>query len=380
MLQLFGFGALVLPLSFSCSLLLGCDKNVHQIARNFRDRWIPRYLRKNSCAERDDGRMEFHHGSNCNRVLVSHHQWCAQGVRATEAIECVNQSVHATTVADVDLSASHVSGLVTNGTKNRKRKSQWDQSVAVSLDSRSHHKEPRIPQNETNMTDNGSQNIDDDVPPGFDFPPGFSLPLHGSLVPSNAASSTTDYHQEKVQGPCEVVIGQPKERFISHMLISYGIPMSVAQQFGVPQTETAESWIVAPAMPFLPFPPLPPYPRDKRDPSPCATTNPVTRSQPAEIHTLGIHNPPVYHSTPSTSGAGPPYVETPTTINQHNFQLGRGSCYSLERECFRQPNWNNTNLPPPWIRNRNGWGFTGNNPKYETGVGTTANEFGGPYW
>ncbi|CAK9160364.1 unnamed protein product [Ilex paraguariensis] len=320
--------------------------------------------------------MEFHRDSNCNRVLASHHLCCDHGGRPTEAIDCVNQSFHAATAADGDCSVSCSSGCVTNGTKIRKRKSRWDQPVEANPNSRSQHKEPRILQMETNITNNARQNIDEDVPPGF------SPPLNGRLVPANTASSTLGYYKEKVKGgPCEVVTGYLQERFISHLSVSYGIPLLLVQQFGTPQAEPAEGWVVAPGMPFHPFPPLPPYPRDKRDPFPCAA-NPVTMSQPAEKTRPGCHSPVVSHSdqnAPSTSGVGPPHAEIPTANCQNNFQQVRGSCYSLGRKYFRQQKWNNSKPAPPWIRNRNGWGFVGNNPRNGTGVGNTANEFKGPY-
>ncbi|CAA3026402.1 histone-lysine N-methyltransferase ASHH2-like [Olea europaea subsp. europaea] len=48
------------------------DKQVHQIARNFRDKWIPRHMRKNGCKEMVDGRMEYNPHSSYPKFPVLH--------------------------------------------------------------------------------------------------------------------------------------------------------------------------------------------------------------------------------------------------------------------------------------------------------------------
>uniref|UniRef100_A0A5B6ZFR2 Histone-lysine N-methyltransferase ASHH2 n=1 Tax=Davidia involucrata TaxID=16924 RepID=A0A5B6ZFR2_DAVIN len=404
------------------------DKQVHQIARNFRDRWIPRPVRKISCMDSDDGRMEFHRGSNCNRFLASHNHWRDQSVRPMETIDCVKQSTVATPPVDSGIqegcSASSSSGCATNGTRTRKRKSRWDQPAETNPPRSPQHKEPKIqpsllqksyssPQPEiaevvldhkngirkdareeknfpgcvhnfsqqvdAGRADEGMQNIDEDVPPGF-------LPPHnGPLVSSNTSSTSIDHGENVNLAKCpNVVMGYLRERFSSRLSVSYGIPLSVVQQFGTPQADIVEGWVVAPGMPFHPFPPLPPYPREKRDPPTCAA-NRITTNQPAENVEHDSHDPTTYlpnQETPSTSGSSPPDMGIPGANIQHDFQLVRGSSFSLGGRYFRQQKWSNSKLGPPWIRKRNGWGSMGNNSRSgmcSIGVGSVANEFKGSY-
>ncbi|KAA8546452.1 hypothetical protein F0562_002809 [Nyssa sinensis] len=386
------------------------DKQVHQIARNFRDRWIPRPVRKISCVDSDDGRMEFQRGSNCNRFPALHNDWRDQSGRATEAIDCVKQSTLATTPNDSGIqdgcSASSSSTCATNGTRNCKRKSRWDQPAETNSPRSPQHKELKIQldhingiskdaiegknflgcvhnisqQVEAGRTDEVWQNIDEDVPPGF-------LPSrNGPLVSSNISSAPIDLHGENVNHAKfpEVFMGNLRERFSSRLSVSYGIPLSVVQQFGTPQADIPEGWAIAPGMPFHPFPPLPPYPRDKRETFSCAA-NPMTMNQLAEKVEHDSRDPatcPSNQETPSTSGSRPPDVNIPSGNIQHNFQPVRGSSYSLGRRYFRQQKWNNSKLGPPWIRKRIGWGSMGNNSRNGmcgVGVGSVANEFKGSY-
>ncbi|KAA8538399.1 hypothetical protein F0562_028055 [Nyssa sinensis] len=403
------------------------DKQVHQIARNFRDKWIPRPVRKISCMERDNGRMEFHRGSNFNGFLASHDHWRAHSVRLTEAIDCVNQSMLATLVGSdtqEGLPTSCSSVCATNGTKTRKRKSRWDQPAETNTPRSPRHKESKIqtsliqksysnPQPEIgevvldhissmskdarggknspgcmhnfsqqieSRANEGGQNINEDVPPGF-LPP-----RSGPLVSSDA--STIDLHGEKVNNAecsCKVVMGHPQERFISRLSVSYGVPLSVMQQFGTPKADIVDGWFIAPGVPFDPFPPLPPYPRETGDPSTCATHH-ITTNQHAEKVEHDSWNPATYLSnqeTPSTSGSSTPDMMGIRGVNiQHNFQRARGPSFSLGGRYFRQQKWNNSKLGPPWIRKRNGWGYMGNNLRSgmcSIGIGSVANELKGSY-
>ncbi|CAL5333188.1 unnamed protein product [Camellia sinensis] len=398
------------------------DKQVHQIARNFRDRWIPRSARHISCLDRSNGKVEFHWGSNCNRHSASQRD---QGVKTIEAINCINQSIVATNSVNTSTlescSAPPGSDLQTSGTKTRKRKSRWDQPAETKTYVRSpQKKEPKIepsllqqshsgppleigkvacdgPQQMENRGDDEEQNIDEDVdvppgfspladvPPGFspllDVPPGFSplidvppgfSPHNAPSVPSNALTVTDILRENGTPAKCpfEAVAGHPHGKFGNRLPVSYGIALPLVQQFGTPQSEkTLESWVIAPGMAFRPFPPLPPRPQAKREP--CAGDT-VTKNKPTICHSNQNH--------PSTSGASRPYVEFQGGNIQHSVQPVRSS-YGLERRYPRQQEWNNSNLEQPWMWNRNGGGFMGNdlrNGMCSIGVATVANGFEGP--
>lgn len=325
-------------------------------------------MRKHNVKERDIGRMDFHHpSSNNSRFSAPHNNRSSdQSERPTEAIESVKQ---VTTDNNLENSSTSCSSSVTNAPKIRKRKSRWDQPAVT--------KEPRIIQ-PTPLPNSYSslepvtdvKNVPRDVlnsgtAMDEDSPPGFSPPVSSHLTLSNN-SNTNDGPPEVVMGEVmgepqdtfisglpilygvPLSVGEPQERFISRLPVSYGIPLSVVQQFGTPQGEILGNWAVAPSMPFQPFPPLPSYPHEKRDP-------------PAENSMGTYHSDPI---APSTSGASPADFETrvPGGNNQHNFQRARGA--PLGRKYFRQQKWNNNSkFPPPWVRNRIGTGFMGNNSR-----------------
>nr|GMD55584.1 histone-lysine N-methyltransferase ASHH2-like [Ipomoea batatas] len=315
------------------------DKQVHQIARSFRDRWIPRLPRKSCFMDKDDGRIEFHSHSTV-------------GSNAADA--CA-----------LDGSTVSCSGLgVSNGTKTRKRKSRWDQEA-----------EPK---------DDCEQDKDDAPPPGYEFPPGFSAPINN---PKEHCAS-----KQPVTGHCQ-------QKFIPHLPVSYGIPFNVVQQFGTPQIGTSEVWAVAPGIPFQSFPPLPTCPRGRMDnvpplpssqvshqpaqtpPPQCHKIDPMASATTTNNQKLNLElNPPsqncfqeypchTQNPTGRTSGANlPPEVAT-----------GEQRPNGLGRRYFRQQKWSGSKPPPPWLRMRNGWGYNaGNNPKNvmcNVGVGSVATEF-----
>ena len=97
---------------------------VHQIARNFRDRWIPKPARRSSFMDRSDGRVESLWDSNGNR----YNHGRDQVVKSTEAINGTKESSVATSSVDAGTpegcSASGSSGCPTNGTRTRERKSR----------------------------------------------------------------------------------------------------------------------------------------------------------------------------------------------------------------------------------------------------------------
>ncbi|OMO57166.1 hypothetical protein COLO4_35487 [Corchorus olitorius] len=219
------------------------DKQVHQIARNFRDKWIPKPARRLSYRDKDEGRVDFHRGLDSNRVSASHNHWCDQAIRPAEEINFAMQSAVATMSVDTaacnGCSSSSTGICQTNGAKTRKRKSRWDQPADTEkIDMRM-----RRVDGEAINVDNGRQSFQDDVPPGFSSAPG--------------PSTATDLHQPICQSKCcDVIIAHSQKRFVSRLPVSYGIPLPILQQYESPQGE--DKWIIAPGMPFHPFPPLPP--------------------------------------------------------------------------------------------------------------------------
>lgn len=299
---------------------------VHQIARNFRDRWIPKHLRKPGYMDRDDGRIDFHRGVS-NRLTASQNHRREHSSRPSEAIDCVTQSPVAST--SVDNSASEASpspctggGSQSSGpTRVRKRKSRWDQPAPIK------RKEQKT---ESSCAEDGGQITEEDAPPGF------SAPCNPPLVPSDALSASTSLSQQntphlKIRD--DAVVGHPQKRFISRLPVSYGVPLAVLQQFGSPKAENVDGWVIAPGMPFHPFPPLPPFPRDKK-------------STPAseECH-QGENNP-------STTGANQSIAEIPDgdIHQQASKRIKLGSSNDLGKRFFRQQKWNRG---PPWLWRRN---------------------------
>ncbi|KAM0974051.1 hypothetical protein ACFX2I_017158 [Malus domestica] len=378
------------------------DRQVHQIARNFRDKWIPRPFRRHGYVDRVDSKMEFNRGSNSNRFSPSHDNWRDQSGRSTEAIDSAKQSMVSTSVStgvqEVS-SAPCTGGGPTSETKVRKRKSRWDQpadpdsSLLQNKEQKSEsglHRQlapsplPGIGEMalhlkrvsgedgtcsssvHRNCQQNDGTEINlDDLPPGFDAP----------AIPSFASSSFCP-----LKCPAAPVIGHPQEKFVSRLPISYGIPLSVMQQYGTPH--------LAPGIPFLPFPPLPLVPRHKKGPSPSHPINHVAVSQPAE----GQHDrcvPATSHSndsSPSTTGANQAEFNIPCVNNQCASKRPREFSNDLGRRYFKQQKyWNhnndnniNTKFGPPSFGDRNGWGCNGNNSQgganSSIGVGNVANE------
>ncbi|KAI3464563.1 hypothetical protein Pfo_021226 [Paulownia fortunei] len=350
------------------------DKQVHQIARNFRDRWIPRSLRKNCCMERDDGRIEFHQRSSYGGLSATYDHWSERGGKPSEAINsCETQSVAASGTVEtstLDLSSASGSSCGTKGTKTRKRKSRWDNPVEEYPHARTR----------TNLAgDDEKLNIDEDIPPGF------SSPCNGPMVPSDA-SSTAINHQEREmrikQHPFDIILGDSQLRFAACMPVSYGVSYSVVQQFGVLQAETSEDWTIAPGVPFHPFPPLPPYARGKGD-QPTSAARCVSLCEPAEKAEQCRDTGVTYHTGQKhtrTCNTDPPEKNVSVANGRPDFQ--QGGSYSLGRKYFRQQKWNHLKLAPPWVRMRNGWGYAGNNARNGlpgVGLGNGANEFRNSY-
>ncbi|KAJ8531165.1 hypothetical protein K7X08_026599 [Anisodus acutangulus] len=335
------------------------DKQVHQIARNFRDRWIRRPIRRSSCIDRDD-QNDLHPCPRYNSCspLQDH---CGVNPSETEESTCHLMVESTTTDAGV-LDGSSTSCVVgaPNGARKRKRNSRWDQEADLNLDQRI----------ETNAADDRMQDIDD-------VPPGFSVPMKASRISCGASSSANcSLHEQSCEKhPHPMVTGQLQQRFISRLPVSYGVPLSIVQQFGSPQKERCDAWDVAPGVPFHPFPPLPTYPRDRRDPISSAD-RPGILSEPPQNPGQETHS-----CSPGHSAYNPPCLSRaslPQDGVNTQFDLERGRGYhNLGRKYFRQQKCINSKRPPSH-RGGSGWRCTGNNSKdsmCSVGVASRENEF-----
>lgn len=371
------------------------DKKVHQIARSFRDRWIPRAIRKFNGIDKPDRKREFNRSLNSNRFFGNHHQQREHGVRPTEAIDCIQQSTVSNNPIDVKMQEApsvHLSSCDTIISRPRKRKSRWDQDkepkfspqkikTSPIVDGKSEGVDQRVEENEENFfpicpqhlpepsfkADDPMQTSEDDAPPpGFSSPcileedappPGFSSLRRSEDAPPPGFTSLSPHNSPALKLP-SVSKGFIQERFDSHLPVSYGIPFSVMQQFGTLDQSgtTVDSWVIAPSIPFQPFPPLPSYPREKG-----AVEN---RGQEEMRRDQGI---------PSTSGFVQPNMQNRGPPNQHMHHQEKGF-----RRYYQQRKWNNnhTKWRRPWLRRRNGWGFKGNHnhPRNGMFMGMMANE------
>eukprot|EP00268_Persea_americana_P038767 TRINITY_DN38397_c0_g1_i2.p1 TRINITY_DN38397_c0_g1~~TRINITY_DN38397_c0_g1_i2.p1 ORF type:complete len:2316 (+),score=492.02 TRINITY_DN38397_c0_g1_i2:357-6950(+) len=378
------------------------DTQVQQIARSFRDRWIPRTIRRITFTERDDDKIESQSGYY-NRFPGSHRRRHDQSMRHSDAIDCVTEATSASIPPDADRSEGTCvlplpSGSVgpaadsipANGTKRtRKRKSRWDQPVEMNMD-----QQPLVPvegqvsnlevqsspchprmynvfpnqtteiQRETNCSDDAEmEHVNDDAPPGFSSPRKSPLVAPGS----GAVASNCSPQVPSSNSACDVVSGHAQKRFNPHLPVSYGIPLAFAQQLGTLNEEASSGWAIAPGLPFHPFPPLPKYPRGETRPPFQPSSASIHKrmkhgagdeAQQASIHHLG----PRAHSAAAV--VGPPQ-EAAATGESHpqTIEKGRWQSDGLGRRHFRQQKWNNRgsgkNLPPPWVRLRNGWGLKG---------------------
>ncbi|CAH2067713.1 unnamed protein product [Thlaspi arvense] len=285
------------------------DKQVHQIARNFRDRWIPKPFRKPWRIDRDE-RSESRRSPINSRFRASQEpRYDHHSPRPAEPKASVISPTAATPeTASVSEGCSEPSSSLPE-TNGRKRKSRWDQP--------SNTKEQR-----TDVT-NGNQDVQDDLPPGFSSP-------------------CTD-------APDAVTTAQPQQKFLSRLPVSYGIPLSIVHQFGSPGKEDPASWSVAPGMPFYPFPPLPPVSHGeffaKRNGAVCSSSmgNPTCSRETLPGATVPNKSS---WSIPSVAG-----TDSTAPNRKREFSSDIGTSY------FRQQKQN----VPPWMRN-NGWEKTANSP------------------
>ncbi|KAL7086177.1 hypothetical protein ACP275_14G323400 [Erythranthe tilingii] len=337
------------------------DKQVHQIARNFRDRWIPRSHRKNCFMEMDDRKMEFHQRGYGR---LSNDRWNDQSGKPAEVAECRDTEITTASLSVETSTPNHsASGCSagTNGTRTRKRKSRWDTPPDENLHSRIR----------TNMSGDGKTDSDDDVPPGF------SSPCIDSVDPD--ASSTAFNRQGRdtcIKLPFDTVLGDLQQRYISSIPLSYGVPFSLMQQCGN----------AAPGLPFHPFPPLPPHAHNKGDHRPASVAECASFSEVAEKSEQDNNNNAAcvtHHSgekRPLSWSMDPPEMNNSAENDRPDFQRegGGGGSYSLGRKFFRQQKWNHSKQVPPWVRMRNGWAGHAGNTRNDTagvGFGNGANQF-----
>lgn len=286
---------------------------VYQIARNFRDKWIPRSFRKNCCKEREDGRIESHQPSSHGGSSVSYDHQSDRGATAE--------------TSTLDLSASG-SSCGAHEPKTRKRKSRWDIPVG-----------PPNSRTGTNSAGDSKLNIDEDAPPGF------SSPCNGSVIPINDASTAINHP--------ETVLADSQPRFVARMPLSYGVPYSLMQQFGIHQAESPDRWAVAPGLAFQPFPPLPVGRLTSTARGASLSEGCTEKSGQCTDTFVTIQTDQQYTKTSDIDSEG--------RNGQPDFQQG-GSC-NLGRNYFKQQKLNHVKMAPPWVRMRNGWGFMGNNAR-----------------
>ncbi|CAO2834241.1 unnamed protein product [Amaranthus hypochondriacus] len=305
------------------------DIKVHQIARNFRDRWIcnPRsYFRM----DKNDRRREFHRGSNSSRYFGTCHHWQEQRAKV-EPIACFDQSGTLNNPTDVKKQEASFPQLIDSQSiinRPRKRKSRWDQPASPRkirrnlevesggpMDTREEEKDcsaaPIVSEHRDDDVMHDADD-DDDAPPGFDdTPPGFAP----SICPSPA-------------------VGLPQEKFNPQLPVAYGLPYPMVKNVGTLKSGAHDTWAVAPAMPFQPFPPLPSCPRSMGD-----------QEEARNVNDQGM---------PCTSGASEYAAPTATNHNMLHRERGPRHFPSNRYHHNRPRNWNQ-NSRRPWFRNFDGW-------------------------
>lgn len=398
------------------------DAQVQQIARSFRDKWIPRTIRRINYSDRDDSKFESQ-GGHSNRFSVPHKRWHDQSVRQTDAIVCIGEPTPMPNPPDAERPeqmsllptqlgtvASSIDSNPTDGTKRkRKRKSRWDQPADTNLDVQpSLHIEDQISnlkvgsgphQHETsevlhdqtteiqrvvNCKDDAErEHINDDAPPGF------SSPLKNAQAPSDAAVSglATNCSPEVPNSSlsCEVVVAHSQKRFLPHMPVSYGIPLALVQQLGTPNEEASGGWLIAMGVPFHPFPPLPTYPRGQPNPSLqplVSASNRVVHGIGEEAQRANLMEPNIPSAAsvarpqdsaavganhvdaniPGAASVARPQDAAARVANaETNKRMKWSPSNGLGRRYFRQQKWNGRVgwMGPPWLRPWNGWGPKG---------------------
>ncbi|ESQ27388.1 hypothetical protein EUTSA_v10017998mg [Eutrema salsugineum] len=292
------------------------DKQVHQIARNFRDRWIPKPFRKPWRIDREERSESIRSPINSRFRASQEPRYDHHSPRPAEPYASVISSRAATPETTPVSEASSEPNSSNPETNGRKRKSRWDQP-SMSKE----HRTMTVSSQQTDVT-NGNQDVQDDLPPGFSSP--------------------------CMDAP-DAVTAQPQQKFLSRLPVSYGIPLSIVHQFGSPGKEDPTSWSVAPGMPFYPFPPLPPVSHGeffaKRNGAVCSSSmgNPTCSNEILPATTVPNQSS---WNIPSVAG-----TDSTAPNRKREFSSDIGTSY------FRQQKQN----VPPWMRN-NGWEKTVNSP------------------
>nr|XP_009416927.1 PREDICTED: uncharacterized protein LOC103997440 isoform X2 [Musa acuminata subsp. malaccensis] len=378
------------------------DIQVHQIARSFRDKWIPRTIKRVEPSDRDEFQLDSQRPYPCwfQSSPFNHH--LDQGARDSDAIVCVSEPMEQVTYSGVvdmpgetcSLSSTLIDNNTTTRARTRKRKSRWDQPLEyngpdqqhlwssqdqaaeagsklfkasfseLELGSRTEAQKRNLDRpNEDGCSLNGvagmknflQQNMDDEAPPGFESSQKLHQLTSETLVPRG-----------------EVVVGYLQERYLSHLGVSYGIPLAFVQKLGTSElkgdTNRHQFWQVAPSMPFHPFPPLPSYPRGK--PNPLTLTSDSSKNSTVD---QGLNATQVCKlddgdsqatdvPVPSTIGGRPAsHLEAPSRDLQISERTSWSS-NSYGRRLFRTHRWNNQKFRrrwSPWPQEGNDHGFRG---------------------
>ena len=190
------------------------------MARNFRDRWLPRKPKSTNSSDRDSHRL-----SSKRQMSNWPPQYPPKRVHVDHTVGSTQE---------------------VNPTRRRKGPSRWDQrqwpipEVNSQADS-----DPQT------RDSTAAESTFEEVPPGFGPPP--QQPLIGTELLAIRSSA---------------LMGQAQPQYKAHLSVSYGIPLTLAEQLGTAadqdqqiKSQRQPSWEVAPGMPFYPFPPLPSIPR-----------------------------------------------------------------------------------------------------------------------
>ncbi|CAM8877632.1 unnamed protein product [Rhodiola kirilowii] len=252
------------------------NRQVHQIARSFRDRWISRPIRKFSCKE--DGKITFPRGSSIEKFLASrsNHNGSPEDTKG-QIYKVVSSSTQADGGRYECFSASSLSSFLASGSMGRKRKSKWDQNEWIRRDgssvrlkeSKAQYSTPESLQ-QTNADKVASSSISElnlrhsiayaeVLNMNEDVPPGFSAPRQDRAI-SSASPTNDELGSQNVKwtpDPSEVVQGHPLRKFISRSPISYAIPISFVDQDVASKNGTVGNLEISPSLLFHPFPPLP---------------------------------------------------------------------------------------------------------------------------
>ncbi|KAJ0976840.1 hypothetical protein J5N97_012314 [Dioscorea zingiberensis] len=353
------------------------DIQVHQIARNFRDKWIPRSIKSVESSDRDRNMPNCGDAFSSWTPLIFRRRHDME-TRDSDAIVCVNgedfhlSSNEMNTHGEIsEFGTGHsitgcfpstdafTDGSPTIRAQSRKRKSRWDQPTDTTMsekisvsnedltlggsksmkhtiftEPRSQHdameqmSETKGYENnspsESNIETSVKPNVDDEAPPGF----GSCKDTYTKVSPK--ASEATG----------EVAMGHLLERYQSHLTVSYGIPLEVLQQLGTYEfgrSQYPPRWAVAPGMPFHPFPPLPPYPRGNREAQPFKESSTVSCA----------------NITSDTSGEKPACQVEPGLRHRQNSDRGGWPSRVPRRKFFNSQRWNNKKFqrcwpPQPW--------------------------------